>query len=183
MNKIKTIFDRDWGGSRKVVNKPLIDLSILKDAVATEKLNGTNVRVTVRNRIAVRVEKRKNPTKEQKAAGIEEPWYIDANINDPQDKWIFDGLSNTNLELPDGEWSGELVGPNIQGNPLELEKNIIVFFSLGQAPVFNDVPINYEGLKNWLPKQKSKYGDDCHIEGIVWHLSNGDMYKIKVKDF
>ena len=85
--------------------------------------------------------------------------------------------------MPDGEWSGELVGPNIQGNPLELEKNIIVFFSLGQAPVFNDVPINYEGLKNWLPKQKSKYGDDCNIEGIVWHLSNGDMYKIKVKDF
>ena len=48
---------------------------------------------------------------------------------------------------------------------------------------FEGVPIDYEGLKAWLPAQKSKYGNDCGIEGIVWHCENGDMYKIKVKDF
>ena len=31
--------------------------------------------------------------------------------------------------------------------------------------------------------RKSKYGNDCGIEGIVWHCENGEMYKIKLKDF
>lgn len=183
MKKIKTIFDRDWDGNRKVVNKPLIDLELLKIAVATEKLDGTNVRITVRNKTAVRVEKRCNPSKLQKDKGIEDPWYIDAYETDPQDKWIFDGLKHTDLNIPDGEWSGELLGKNIQGNPLNLECNMILFFSLGQAPVFEDCPTTYDELKEWLPKQKSKFGLDCRIEGIVWHCANGEMYKIKNKDF
>ncbi len=59
----------------------------------------------------------------------------------------------------------------------------IVFFSLGQAPIFENVPTNYAELKEWLPKQKSKYGNNCGIEGIVWHGKNGEMFKIKTKDF
>ena len=184
MRKIKTIFDRDWEGSRKVIDKPLFDLSILKGGVATEKLDGTNVRITIRKGTCVRAEKRRNPDKIQKHKGIEEPWYVDATDGDPQDQYIFDGLKNTDLsKLPDGEWSGELLGKNIQGNPLNLENNRIVFFSLEQAPVFENVPLNFVELKEWLPKQKSKYGKDCGIEGIVWHLENGEMYKIKLKDF
>lgn len=182
MKKIKTIFDRDWEGNRKVVDKPLVDYSILQDAIATEKLDGTNVRITLRNHIVVRVEKRRNPDKIQKAKGIEEPWYVDASEYEPQDKWIYDGLKNTDFDLPDGEWSGELIGTNVQGNPLGLDKNIIVFFSYGQAPVFIDVPTSYEDLKVWLPSQQSKYGTG-KIEGIVWHCKNGDMFKIKCKDF
>lgn len=184
MKKIKTIFERDWDGNRKVIDKPLIDLSILSNATPTEKLDGTNVRITVRNNTPVRVEKRCNPSKIQKQKGIEEPWYIDACEGDPQDKWIYNGIKNTDFSIiQDGEWSGELVGTNIQGNPLNLENNRIVFFSLGQAPIFENVPTDFGGLKEWLPKQKSKYGKDCGIEGIVWHCKNGDMYKIKLKDF
>jgi len=58
-----------------------------------------------------------------------------------------------------------------------------MFFTLGQAPIFDAVPTDYNSLKEWLPKQKSKYGNNCGIEGIVWHCKNGDMYKIKNKDF
>ena len=186
MKKIKTIFDRDWQGNRQVIDKYVdgFDPEVLKDAVATEKLDGTNVRVTVRNHIVVRVEKRRNPDKIQKAKGIEEPWYVDASEYEQGDKWIYDGLKNTNFsDIPDGEWSGELLGKNIQGNVLNLEDNRIVFFSLNQAPIFEDAPITFEELKEWLPKQKSRYGKDCGIEGIVWHCKNGDMFKIKVKDF
>ena len=93
-------------------------------------------------------------------------------------------MKNTDLTIiPDGEWSGEALGTNIQGNPLKLDSNRIVFFTLNQAPVFESVPTSYEELKEWLPKQKSKYGNDCGIEGIVWHTKDGDMFKIKVKDF
>lgn len=95
-----------------------------------------------------------------------------------------DAVRNTDFSaIPDGEWSGEAIGKNIQGNPLNLDKNVVVFFSLGQAPVFENVPTTYDELKVWLPAQKSKFGNDCGIEGIVWHCANGDMYKIKVKDF
>ena len=186
MRKIKTIFERDWDRTRLVVDKYIEGFTpnLLDGASATEKLDGTNVRITVRSNIVVRVEKRRNPDKIQKQKGIIEPWYIDADEYDSQDKYIFEGLKNTDFSnISDGEWSGELVGKNIQGNPLNLENNRIVFFSLGQAPVFDDVPITYNELKEWLPAQKSKYGNDCGIEGIVWHCKNGDMFKIKVKDF
>jgi hypothetical protein len=101
-----------------------------------------------------------------------------------EDKWLQDALTGTDLsEIPDGEWSGEALGPNIQGNPLNLASHRIVFFTLSQAPTFENVPTTYEGLKEWLPKQKSKYGNDCGVEGIVWHSIGGEMFKIKTKDF
>lgn len=183
MNKIPTIFERDWEGKRGVIDKLVDNLPLFVNCVATEKVDGTNVRVTVRNHTAVRLEKRRNPDKIQKHKGISEPWYVDAFENEPSDKWIYDALKNTDLsEIEDGEWSGEAVGTNIQGNPLGLDRNIIMFFTLGQAPVFEDVPTTFEGLREWLPKQKSKYGNG-NIEGIVWHCSDGTMMKIKTKDF
>lgn len=182
MKKIKTIFERVNGKVIDVLVEPLLDK--LATSKATEKLDGMNVRVTIRQNTCVRLEKRRNPDKIQKHKGIIEPWYVDASEYDPQDKYLCDALKNTDLsQLPDGEWSGEALGPNIQGNPLNLENNRIVFFTLEQAPVFENVPTDYEGLKAWLPKQKSKYGNNCGIEGIVWHSKSGEMYKIKRKDF
>lgn len=182
MRKIKTIFERENG---KVVDKIVENglLSLLGFAKPTEKLDGMNVRVTVRSGTCVRLEKRRNPDKIQKHKGIIEPWYVDTSESS-EDKWLNDALKNTDLsQLTDGEWSGEALGTNIQGNPLNLPTNRIVFFTLNQAPVFENVPTSFEELKEWLPKQKSKYGNDCGIEGIVWHCTNGDMYKIKTKDF
>ncbi len=40
----------------------------------------------------------------------------------------------------------------------------------------------FNELKEWLPKQNSKYGKGL-IEGIVWHWLDGRMAKIKTKDF
>lgn len=186
MKKIQTIFDRDWEGNRGVIDKYINDdiPNLLKEAKATEKLDGTNVRLTIRKGELVRLEKRTNPTKIQKQKGIEEPWYKDADEYNPQDKWIYDAAKNTDLsKLPDGEWSGEAIGKNIQGNPLNLEDNRVMIFTLNQAPVFESVPTDYQELKDWLPKQKSKYGNDCGIEGIVWHCPDKRMFKIKLKDF
>ncbi len=184
MKKIRTIFERENG---RVIDKLAegVDLELLnaQDTIATEKLDGMNVRVTIRNGTCVRLEKRRNPDKIQKHKGIIEPWYIDT-AESSEDKWLNDALKNTPLTgLPDGEWSGEALGTNIQGNPLNLENNRIVFFTLNQAPLFENVPITFAELKEWLPKEKSKYGKDCKIEGIVWHCKNGEMYKIKLKDF
>lgn len=177
------MFERNWEGNRGVIDKLAVDFDFSK-AVATEKLDGMNVRLTVRNHTLVRLEKRRNPDKIQKAKGIEEPWYVDADEFAPEDKYLWEAVKNTDLAtIEDGEWSGECLGKNVQGNPLNLPDNRIVLFSLGKAPVFENVPTNFTELKDWLPKQKSKYGNDCGIEGIVWHGENGEMVKIKLKDF
>jgi hypothetical protein len=132
MRKTPTIFDRDWEGNRRVVPKLLHNPVVL--GPPTEKLDGTNVRVTVRSGVAVRLEARQNPTKTQKQGGIEEPWYRDAwrdpgDPPQPHDKYIYDALQSANLtHVPDGEWSAEAVGPKIQGNPLKLDEHRLYFF-------------------------------------------------------
>lgn len=186
MKKIKTIFERNWEGDGAITHEYAEEglENTLHDAVATEKLDGQNVRITVRNHMLVRLEKRRNPSKLEKAKGIEEPWYMDADEFAPNDKYMWEAARNTDLaNVPDGEWSGECLGKDIQGNPLNLPDNRIVLFSIGQAPVFTDVPTTFDGLKEWLPAQKSKYGNDVGIEGIVWHFPDGTMFKIKTKDF
>lgn len=186
MNKISTIFERDMKNGGKITPQysDWVKGFNFKNAVATEKLDGTNVRLTVRNFTLVRLEKRRNPSNIEKTKGIVEPWYIDADEYSSQDKYIWEAARNTDLQgILDGEYSGEALGPKIQGNPLKLDKHLVCLFSIGQAPVFFDVPTTFEELKKWLPKQKSKYGKDCGIEGIVWHARSGDMVKIKTKDF
>lgn len=186
MKKIKTIFERNWAGDGKITTDYAEGVSNeqLLAAIATEKLDGQNVRLTVRNHKLMRLEKRRNPSKLEKAQGIEEPWYMDADEYAPNDKYMWEAAKATDLtHIPDGEWSGECLGKDIQGNPLNLADNRVVLFSCNQAPIFTEVPTSYEGLKGWLPLQKSKYGNDCGIEGIVWHCENGDMFKIKTKDF
>ena len=188
MEKIPTIFDRNWDTNRKVNEQLVVKNFDFANAIATEKLDGTNVRVTVRNHIVVRLEKRRNPDKLQKAKGIVDPWYVDAKENDSEDTYIFDALKNTNFStVPDGEWSAEALGEKIQGNPLQLIGHTLFIFSLPDwlaRVTFDQVPTDFEALKHWLPKQQSKFGQNVGIEGIVWHhLQTGQMCKIKIKDF
>ncbi|OJV52772.1 MAG: hypothetical protein BGO31_03150 [Bacteroidetes bacterium 43-16] len=188
MEKIPTIFDRNWDTDRKVNPKLVLEDFDFKNSLATEKLDGTNVRVTVRNHTVVRLEKRRNPDKQQKANGIKDPWYVDADPQDKADSYLFEALSNTNFSsVPDGEWSAEALGEKIQGNPLQLEGHTLFFFSLPdwrQKVSYEQVPTDFEGLKKWLPEQQSKFGNNTGIEGIVWHNpATGAMCKIKVKDF
>jgi hypothetical protein len=189
MEKILTIFDRDWEGNRGVINKFItgIDSEFLKRGLPTEKINGTNVRVTVRNHMPVRLEKRRNPTKIQKAKGIVDPWYVDADEFSPQDKYLFEAMANTDFfEVPDGELPAEAYGPKIQGNPLMVDSHHLFIFSLlkwREKIKFDHAPVDFDGLKEWLPKQRSLINPNAPIEGIVWHFYNGVMFKIKTKDF
>ncbi len=186
MRKILTIFDRNWETNRKVNEKLIVDFDF-KNAVATEKLDGMNIRLTIRQHTVVRVEKRRNPSKIQKQKGITEPWYVDAIESAPEDKWIYDAVKNTNFsDVSDGEWSGEALGKNIQGNPLNLEHNQVFLFSYPkwrERIVLKNVPTTFDALRDYLKNQKSLIGNKAPIEGIVWHHINGDMVKIKCKDF
>lgn len=125
MKKIPTIFERDWDGNRGVIPKFNEEFKSVFNAikkgylVPAEKLDGTNVRVTVRNRKVVRLEKRRNPTPGEKKDGVIDPLYVDASVNNPEDTHIIKAVCCAYFaEIDDGEYSGEAIGENIQGNPL-----------------------------------------------------------------
>ena len=185
MNKIETLFKRD---SRfKVMNEYNVNLS--EHCIATEKVDGTNIRLTIRNGEVVRIEARKNPTKEQKKQGIINAWYRD--VKPDVDKWIIKAVNNrTYQSIPDGEWCAEAFGEHIQGNPLNVDGNVFIF-SYEKELLKHKIDLlfdfDYQILKTELKNIDSKFGEG-KIEGIVY-WSNGffddmkPLAKIKVKDF
>ncbi|WP_394827216.1 hypothetical protein [Pendulispora albinea] len=183
MEKIPTIFDR--GDGFKVVDQPRkgCEWVFAGEGRATEKLDGTNVRLTIRAGHVVRVEKRRNPSKLQKQQGVIDGWYVDADEHGKEDKWIFEAVRGTDVHgWPDGEHSVEALGPSIQGNLLGLAKNLCVPFNL-EIPAYEDVPRSFDGLKAFLEKLDSRFAPGHLAEGIVFHHPDGRRAKIKRKDF
>jgi len=183
MDKIPTIFER--GEDFAVRDRPRegCEWVFAGQGRPTEKLDGTNVRLTVRNGQVVRVEKRRNPSKRQKQQGIIDGWYVDADSYGREDRWIFEAVTGTDTaRWPDGEHACEALGPRIQSNPLGLERHTCVPFNL-EIPIYQDVPRTYEGLWKLLLELESRFAPGHPAEGIVFHHPDGRRAKIKRKDF
>lgn len=183
MEKIPTIFER--GDDFRVTEKPRqgCEWVFAGEGRATEKVDGTNVRLTVRSGRVVRLEKRRNPTKVQKAQGIIDGWYVESDESSPEDRWIWEAARNTDVAgWPDGEHSAEALGPSVQGNPLGLSKHLCVPFNL-EIPTYDEVPRTYASLRDFLGTMDSKYAPGHLAEGIVFHHPDGRRAKIKRKDF
>lgn len=183
MEKIPTIFDR--GDDFKVVDHVRSGCEWVFDGVgtATEKIDGMNIRLTIRSANCVRVEKRRNPSKAQKKDGIIDGWYVDADEFGKEDKWIFEAVKLTDFaSWPDGEHSCEAVGPKIQGNPLGLDEHRCVPFNL-EIPVYDEIPRSFGDLRSHLASLESKFSPEHLAEGIVFHHPDGRRAKIKRKDF
>ena len=88
MEKIPTIFER--GNNFRVIDKfkAECDWVARGEGIATEKIDGTNIRVTLKDGKIIDVEKRRNPNRKEKEQGAE-PTYVPALRADPSDKWIF----------------------------------------------------------------------------------------------
>lgn len=183
MEKIPTLFERD--DHFRVVDRPRAECAWVfnGEGVATEKLDGTNVRLTVRSGHLVRVEKRRNPTKAQKQQGIVDGWYTDTDPYSAEDKWILVATGHTDVSgWPDGEHPCEALGPHIQGNPLGLAEHRCVPFNL-TVPEYGDVPRGYADLAGYLATLESRFAPGHLAEGIVFHHPDGRRAKIKRKDF
>ncbi|MDQ0381741.1 hypothetical protein [Amycolatopsis thermophila] len=183
MEKIPTLFERDE--RFHVIDRPRAECAWVFEGagVGTEKLDGTNVRLTVRSGQLVRVEKRRNPSKAQKRQGIVDGWYADAREESAEDKWILAAAAATDVSTwPDGEHSCEALGPRIQGNPLALSSHVCVPFDL-RAPVIPDVPRGYAELRDFLATLESRFAPGHLAEGIVFHHADGRRAKIKRTDF
>lgn len=177
MEKIPTLFLRDPENMRLVTQNVNPDAAWVFDshAIATVKKDGTNIRVTVVNGRCTHVEKRRNPTREEKALGAE-PGYIDALRENPSDKHIFAAVDATNFQSwPNGAWSCEALGPKIQGG-IESTTPCLYAFSLHPVLIvdFPDGIPTYDLIKSYLESHE--------IEGIVWH-GHAKTAKIKRRDF
>jgi hypothetical protein len=183
MEKIPTLFERD--DRYRVVDRPRADCDWVfrGEGVPTEKLDGSNVRLTIRSGLMVRVEKRRNPSKLQKQQGIIDGWYADADEFAAEDKWLLAAARSTDVsDWPDGEHPCEALGPRIQGNPLNLDAPLCVPFNL-QVPMYEAAPRSYSELQIFLTTLDSRFAPGHLAEGIVFHHPDGRRAKIKRKDF
>ena len=183
MEKIPTLFKRDAHFNVTEEITEGCEWVMSGDGTATEKLDGTNIRLTTRKGTIVRVEKRRNPSKAQKQLGIIDGWYVDASADAKEDRWIFEAIANTNTSAwQDNEHPCEAIGPKIQGNPLGLAEHICVPFNI-EIPVYKEVPRHFESIRDFVTNLESKYSPENAAEGIVFHHPDGRRAKIKAKDF
>jgi len=82
-------------------------------------------------------------------------------------------LAPTIYHLPDGTY--EFCGPRVQNNPEKLTWNYVVKHGIH---VLSDLPQyqwSFKGFRDFLAM--------VNIEGIVFYRLNGDMAKVKLKDY
>lgn len=178
MEKIPTLFLRNPENMKLVTREVNPDAAWVLEGYGTPtvKKDGTNVRVTVLDGVCIAVEKRRNPTREEKANGAE-PGYVEAHRDDPQDRHIFAAVDATNFyNWPDGKFPCEALGPKIQGG-VESSLPCLYAFSISYSVfVLTDNPRTFAELQEYLSTHP--------IEGIVWHDEENHRYaKIKRRDF
>jgi len=173
MRKIPTLFERNfetWLAYDKVTKG--CDWVTKGEGVATRKYDGTAC--LVKNGILFKRYdcKKDRPLPKFGSPCQSEPdpetghwpWWIPLS---KYDKWHMAAFVG---DEPNGTY--ELCGPKINGNPEGFGVHNLVCHDSEECV---DCPRAFEAIKEYLK--------DKDIEGIVWHRENGDMCKIKKKDF
>lgn len=173
MKKISSLFQRNYEGDRLVRNEivPGSEWVIQGEGVATRKYDGTCC--MIKDGVLYKRYDAKNgknppygfiPAQEpDKVTGHWPGWLETGNGSD--DKYFREAFK----KQPDGTY--ELCGPKIQSNREGFTEHVLV----PHGKEIIEAPRTFDGLREWFK--------DKNIEGIVWHRSNGDMVKIKKKDF
>lgn len=177
MRKILSLFQRNYETDRLVRNEvvPGSEWVIAGEGIATRKFDGTCCMLRD-GRLYKRYDVKKGkplpagfePAQEaDETTGHQPGWLL---VTDgPEDRWHREALLQSG-ELTDGTY--ELCGPKVQDNPEGFSFHVLVKHG---AEVLDDVPRDFNGIKEWLRVRT--------IEGIVWHHPDGRMVKIKRKDF
>lgn len=98
------------------------------------------------------------------------PHWVPVDSDNPADKWFVEAYKNTPQEsIYDGTY--EALGPHFQGNPYNLDKDVLQRHGTIQL----DVPRTFEGIKKYLYENE--------IEGIIFWLNGEAKCKIKRSDF
>jgi hypothetical protein len=93
----------------------------------------------------------------------------------PENTWYSEAVASSR---PDGGWidgTYELCGPKVQGNPEGFPYHVLIPHGKHHLTGILTPPRDFIGLRAYLINHP--------MEGIVWHRGNGNMAKIKAKDF
>ncbi|ETT24266.1 hypothetical protein RR21198_4862 [Rhodococcus rhodochrous ATCC 21198] len=176
MKKIISLFKRDYEGTHLVYDEvvPGAEWVLQGEGIATRKWDGTCAKIES-GTLYKRFDSKQGKTPPAGFIAAQDPdpvtghWPGWLTVGDgPEDKWFREAIDNCG-DLPDGTY--ELVGPKVQGNPEQFEEHELV----RHGTQVLDAPRAFDELKAWFA--------DKDIEGVVWHRPNGDMVKIKKKDF
>jgi hypothetical protein len=181
MQKIISLFKRDYEGTRRVYNEvvPGAEWVLNGDGVATVKWDGTCCRITDRGSHSTIWKRYDAKHGKTPPAGFEPaqapdpatghwPGWLACQRDNPADRWHFEAYD---VGYVPHEGTYELVGPKVQGNPYHLEAHKLIRHGADLI----DAPRDFDGLRVWLSEHA--------IEGIVWHHPDGRMAKIKRRDF
>ena len=100
------------------------------------------------------------------------PYWVRVDLKKPEDKWFLKALINytcDNVVPIDGTY--EAIGPHFQGNPYNLEDDILV----KHGENFVDVKRDFMSISEWL--------NEHLVEGLVFWFDGEPVCKIKRTDF
>lgn len=99
------------------------------------------------------------------------PHWVPVKASNPEDVYFIEALNNTKEDLIEGQ-TYEMVGPTIRNNLHEFSTHTLIKHG---SSVVSNLDRSFLGIKSWLELN--------YHEGIVFHRGNGDMAKIRRKDF
>lgn len=198
MKKIPTIYLRGSDGKVTAQRHPNCHWVFRGEGIATEKLDGINVRLTTIGQLVTKVEMRQDPTDAQILEGVVDPLYVEIDIALPMHRNIRNAVNATDTaKWLDGAHSCEAIGPLIKGNPLDLLTPRCVPFDM--LDVFTlttfsyDMPqvartLHFSRFGARMSRLRSRYARQekrsrVFAEGLVFHHPDGRMAKIKRLDF
>ena len=104
------------------------------------------------------------------------PHWVKCDAGNPADQWFFRALHNTiridAYVFYDGTY--EAIGPHFQGNPYNLNEDILIRHGDDEIKDLSEIP-DFLELKYYLREH--------NIEGIVWWDADGPVCKLKRTDF
>lgn len=188
MQKIPSLFKRDYEGTRRVYNEVVegCEWVLAGEGKPTEKFDGTSC-LLENGKLYKRYDAKAGKTpptdfipaqsEPDEVTGHWPGWLPVGDGN--EDKWHVEAYNHFLMDThTERDFSGtyELVGPKVQSNPYKLSEHILLKHGSFSAAVnINEPPRDYEGLKAWF--------EEHAVEGIVWHHPDGRMCKIKRRDF
>lgn len=210
MKKMPCLFQREFRGPRDAVLLPAVTpgcewVFAEPDVRATRKLDGTACMIDASGRLFKRYDAKRKPDGTWKVApdGIpctdspdevtgHWPHWVEVALDDklqpkPEDRWIYEAYRNSfNQEW--FEWPGtyEAMGPKIGANPQGHMAHVM--YKHGDEVCQEWTPAIVRMLESMTDAERHAYVGILvaafpRWEGIVFHRVNGDMCKIRRKDY
>ena len=208
MKKVPNLFERDWNGNRSRVLPVLntrADVAWVLAGQGTPTVKWDGSAVLVRDgKLFVRYDAKRGktpppgfePCQEADPETGHRPGWIPAEGN-PAAKWHLDAFTNSllNSSTPLRDGTYEAVGPQLQSNPYEFPRNILIRHGRDLVywpdstrrcePPYTSAAEAFDLLRVFLETYWHRHDEMPRarlIEGIVFHHSDGRMVKVLASD-